>query len=217
MKKDSKKTKETANSKQKDTKRRETVEILRTIYSVPKVLISVVFLCIFSLSVFFYNPTLAIVQLVLSLTLFLVFLLTGNSSAKRFRKYIETLSFDVESASHNSVLKSPFPMAILREDGEIVWYNDAMANLSPGEDYIGHSLTDLIPEFQLPTQNSNTCEIQLEERYFTAYGVLADDSKSSDERVYIYYFIETTELQSMKQRYHEDMIVKGYIYVDNLD
>ncbi|MBQ7792605.1 MAG: DHH family phosphoesterase, partial [Clostridia bacterium] len=84
-------------------------------------------------------------------------------------------------------------------------------------DYIGHSLTDLIPEFQLPTQNSNTCEIQLEERYFTAYGVLADDSKSSDERVYIYYFIETTQLQSMKQRYHEDMIVKGYIYVDNLD
>ncbi len=217
MKKDSKKIKETQNSKQKDLKRRETMEILRKIYSVPKILLSIVFLCIFSLPLYFYNATLATVMLGLSLILLLVFLLTGNTSAKKFREYIETLSFDVESASHNSVLKSPFPMAILRENGEIVWYNDAMAALSPGEDYIGHILTDLIPSFELPIHNNNICEVQLEDRSFTAYGVLADDSKSAEERVYIYYFIETTELCSMKQRYHDDMIVKGYIYVDNLD
>ncbi len=217
MKKDSKKTKETHNSKQKDTKRRDTMEILRKIYSVPKILLSIVFLCIFSLPLYFYNVFLATVMLGLSLILLLVFLLTGNNTVKKFREYIETLSFDVESASHNSVLKSPFPMAILRENGEIVWYNDAMAALSPGEDYIGHILTDLIPSFELPIHNNNTCEVQLEDRSFTAYGVLADDSKSAEERVYIYYFIETTELCSMKQRYHDDMIVKGYIYVDNLD
>lgn len=217
MKKDSKKTKETANSKQKDTKRRETMEIPRKIYSVPKILLSIVFLCIFSLPLYFYNVTLATVMSGLSLIFLFVFFMTGNTTAKKFREYIENLSFDVESASHNSVLKSPFPMAILRENGEIVWYNDAMAELAPGEDYIGHILTDLIPSFELPIQNNNTCEVQLEDRSFTAYGVLADDSKSSEERVYIYYFIETTELCSMKQRYHEDMIVKGYIYVDNLD
>lgn len=217
MKKNAKKIKETANSKQREAKRRETAEVLRKIYSVPKILLSVVFLCIFTLPLFFYNVTLAVVELTVILIVFAVIVLTGNASAKKFREYIETLSFDVESASHNSVLKSPFPMAILRENGEIVWYNDAMAALSPQEDHIGHLLNELIPSFEIPAQGNSTCEIQLEDRNFTAYGVLADDTKSSDERVYIYYFIETTELCSMKQRYHEDMIVKGYIYVDNLD
>lgn len=194
-----------------------TLNRILKIYSVPKVLFGFVFLCVFSLSVFFYNPTLAIVQFVLSVVVFLIFVLSGNTSSQQFRDYIESLSFDVESATHNSVLKSPFPMVVLRETGEIVWYNDAFSRLIPEEDYISRQLSDILPEFRLPDGSGITCEIALSERNFTAYGVLTDDTNPQKERIYVYYFIENTEIYNLQKKYQEDMIVKGYIYVDNLD
>ncbi len=201
----------------RDRQRKETLAVMRKLYSMPKVLLSFIFLCLFSLSVYFYNPLLAVVQFVLSMIVFFVFVLFGNTSSRKFRDYIESLSFDVESASHNSVLKSPFPMIILRENSEIVWYNDAFTTLMPDTDYIGQQLTEVFPGFEMLTQVKNTCELRLGDRCFNAHGVLADETKAAEERVYVYYLIETTELVAVKQRYHEDMIVKGYIYVDNLD
>ena len=174
-------------------------------------------LVIFSLSVFFYNPMLAVIQFVISMIVFAFFVFRGSTSSQQFRDYIERLSFDVESATHNSVLKSPFPMVILRETGEIVWYNDAFSGMVPDEDYTSKQLTDVLSDFKLPDASGSTCEIQLGERSFTAYGVLADDARSSQGQVYVYYLIENTELGQLQKKYDEDMIVKGYIYVDNLD
>ncbi|MBO5409151.1 MAG: DHH family phosphoesterase [Clostridia bacterium] len=224
--KESKKQKKNKDTKQKNTVKKQavqtteqtkTLDAILKIYFVPKVLISFVFLTVFSLTVFFYNPTLALVQFVLSMSVFIIFVFRGSTSSQQFRDYIESLSFDVESATHNSVLKSPFPMVILRETGAIVWYNDAFSTLVPDEDYTSRQLTDILSDFKLPDASGSTCEIRLAERSFKAYGVLADETKASQERVYVYYLIETTELGQLQKKYDEDMIIKGYIYVDNLD
>lgn len=217
MKKQAKRQKPTAKPKQNTGNHKETMTVIRKLYSMPKLAISFIVMCLFCVSLAFYNPMLAGVQFLLSLILFVVFLMSGNSSARKFREYIEGLSFDVESASHNSVLKSPFPMAILRENGEIMWYNDSLQELLTDKDCIGKSFSQIFPEFDLPAQNGNTTDIFLNDRNFTVYSVLADETKTSEERVYVYYFIETTELCKVKQKYEEDMIVKGYVYVDNLD
>lgn len=208
--------KQSKHQQNKERQHRESLRLIRKIYFMPRVLLSLVFLCLFALSVSFYNPTLAIIQLVVSLAVFSVFVFRSSTSSQNMRDYIESLSFDVESASHNSVLKTPFPMVIVRENGEIVWYNDTLAKLIPDESYIGRQLSELFYEFSSP-QKSITCDIVWENRTFTAYGVLADETKSAQERVYVYYFIETTALSELKQKYREDMIVKGYIYLDNLD
>ncbi len=220
--KESKKQKKVKETRQKDMAKKpaeqtKNLDAIWKIYFVPKVLLSFVFLFVFSLSVGFYNPTLAIVQFVLSMVVFVIFVFTGSTSSQQFRDYIESLSFDVESATHNSVLKSPFPMVILRETGEIVWYNDAFSELVPAEDYTSRQLSAVLSDFKLPDASGSTCEIRLEERSFTAYGVLADDAKSTQGRVYVYYLIETTKLGQLQKKYDEDMIIKGYIYVDNLD
>ncbi len=217
MKKQSKQKKQTTKQKKNIVTNKETLSVIRKLYSIPSLAISFAVMCLFSVSLAFYNPILAGVQFFVSLFIFVIFLMNGNNSARKFREYIEGLSFDVESASHNSVLKSPFPMAILRENGEIMWYNDSLATLLPQGDYIGKIFNQVFSEFAISPESESITEIILQERDFTIYSVLADESKSSEERVYVYYFIETTELCQLKQKYEEDMIVKGYIYVDNLD
>ena len=217
MKKQTKRPKKVAKQQKNTVSRTETLSVIRKLYSMPKQAISFLMMCLFSVSLAFYNPIFAGVQLLISVILFVIFLLTGNSSARKFREYIEGLSFDVESASHNSVLKSPFPMAILRENGGIMWYNDSLAELLPDKDCIGKSFQQIFPELNLTVSSGSSVELVLQERHFTVYSVLADETKTAEERVYVYYFIETTELCRLQQKYDEDMIVKGYIYVDNLD
>lgn len=201
-----------SNQKQK----KESLQVFKKLYSMPKVFVGFIFLLIFSLSVYPYNSTLAWIQTGLTLVLFLVFILTGNNSSKKFRDYIESLSFDVGSASHNSVLKSPFPMAVMRANGEIVWCNDSFGALLPTEDYIGRSLVSIFPEFVM-NHAGGVAEFPAGDKSFTVYSVVTDDTKTPEERIYVCYFVETTELTALKQKYQDDMIVKGHIYIDNLD
>lgn len=194
----------------------ESMRVFRKLYSMPKVFIGFVFLLVFSMTMFPYNRNLALIQVGMTLTLGLVFFLTGNNSSKKFRDYIESLSFDVGSASHNSVLKSPFPMAVMRANGELVWCNDALGSLLPTEDYIGRSLGDFFPSFTL-THTGGVSEFFTEDKSFNVYAVVTDETKAPEEQIYVCYFTENTEFTALKQKYHDDMIVKGHIYIDNLD
>ena len=198
------------------TEQKETLQVFQKLYSMPKVGIGFVFMLAFSFSVFPYNKQLFLIQVGLTLVLFLVFILTGNSSSKKFRDYIESLSFDVGSASHNSVLKSPFPMAVMRANGELVWCNDSFGALLPSDDYIGRSLGELFPGFVL-NHTAGISEFFAGDKSFTVYSVVTDDTKTPEERIYVCYFVEITELVALKQKYRDDMIVKGHIYIDNLD
>lgn len=196
--------------------KKETLQVFQKLYSMPKVFIGFVLLLVFSLSVLPYNKHLALVQSGVTLVMFLIFILTGNNSSKKFRDYIESLSFDVGSASHNSVLKSPFPMAVMRANGELVWCNDSFGALLPNDDYIGRSFGELFPGSVL-NHNGGVSEFSAGDKSFTVYSVVTDDSKGPEELIYICYFVEITELVALKQKYRDDMIVKGHIYIDNLD
>ncbi|MBE7019343.1 MAG: hypothetical protein E7413_05665 [Ruminococcaceae bacterium] len=200
----------------KKKQKAENFRVFRKLYSMPKVFIGFVFLLVFSLSVYPYNRNLALIQVTLTVALFFVFVLTGNNSSKKFRDYIESLSFEVGSASHNSVLKSPFPMAVMRANGELVWCNDALGLLLPTEDYIGRSLSDFFPDFLL-NHVSGISEFSTADKSFTVYSVVTDDTVAVDERIYVCYFSEITDYIALKQKYQDDMIVKGHIYIDNLD
>ena len=210
---------ENQKKKKKQWKKKQKVEnlrVFRRLYSMPKVFIGFVFLLIFSFSMFHYNRKLGFIEVILTLILFLVFILTGNNSSKKFRDYIESLSFEVGSASHNSVLKSPFPMAVMRTNGELIWCNDAFGLLLPTEDYIGRALSDFFPGFLL-NHVSGISELSTEDKSFTVYSVVTDDTVAVDERIYVCYFSEITDYIALKQKYQDDMIVKGHIYIDNLD
>ncbi len=208
----SKQQKQQANKKQK----KENIRVFKKLYSIPKVFIVFAFLLVFSFSMFAYEPNLGMIQLGATLILFLVFVLTGNNSSKKFRDYIESLSFEVGSASHNSVLKSPFPMGVMRANGELVWCNDSFGALLPTDDYIGCSLGELFPGFSL-NQASGISEFATEDKHFTVYSVVTDETKTPEEQIYVCYFVEITDLVNLRKKYRDDMIVKGHIYIDNLD
>jgi c-di-AMP phosphodiesterase-like protein len=183
----------------------------------PRMIFYFVFIYIFSLTGFFVDWRLGLTQALVSTAVLVVFVLNNLKSSKQFKEYIENLSFNIESATHNSVLNSPFPMVILKGNGEIIWYNNTFCDIV-SENNITEQITEFFPEFVLPKIDSEVrCSFNYLEKSFDAYGILVDTKNETNDNIYVYYFVETTEFSNLLTKYHDDMIVKGFIYFDNLD
>ena len=185
----------------------------------PKMIFYFVFLFAVSFSTFYYNTLLACAELFISAIVLIFFLFEHSKSSIQFKEYIENLSLNIESASHNSVLKSPFLMVILRENGEIIWHNKGFLNLI-GTEQDTNLITQLFPDFELPKASECLkCGISFMEKTFDAFGILVDQNNSGEnkENIYVYYLVETTEFSDLTRKYHDNSIVKGLIYIDNID
>ena len=193
----------------------------------PRMIFNFVFLYIFAFSMFFYNIPLAILQFSFATVALVLFLMYNNKTSLQFKEYIETLSFNIESATHNSVLKSPFPMVIIKENGEFVWYNNYFGNLfENGINCI--NINDVFEEFRKFRFSENEelkITIELHNRTFEAIGIHVEQKYANDknekseknEKIFVFYFIETTNFTNLTTEYRENMVVKGLIYIDNLD
>ncbi len=81
----------------------------------------IIFFMVFIIAL--YEPFLGIVG-----TLVLVYLLyynwrSGRQKNKRWQRYIETLSSDIDSAARYAILNLPIPLTLVDLDGKISWYN----------------------------------------------------------------------------------------------
>jgi c-di-AMP phosphodiesterase-like protein len=176
-----------------------------------------VFLYIFVLAAFFYNINLGIAEFIAATIILTAFVVNNSVSGEKFKEYIENLSLDIEAAAHNSVLKSPFPMVILKENGDIIWHNNLFSDIIADE-WGSNQILDIFPGFALPEKeagSANAC-FEYAGRSFDACGILVERQETGDN-IYVYYLVETTGFSDLKKTYHQNSIVKGLIYIDNLD
>ena len=185
----------------------------------PRMILYFVVLFAVSASTFYFNKILAVAEVLLSSVVLILFLFEHSKSSEQFKEYVEKLSLNIESASHNSVLKAPFPMVILKEGGEVIWHNKSFAILIEAE-WGNNQIIDIFPDFILPKSGDDLkISITFNEKTFNALGTLVesneDDEKAED--IYVYYLIETTDFSALTRKYNENSIVKGLIYIDNID
>jgi len=187
-----------------------------------KMKICFVTLYLFSAIALFFSIEIACLELVISTVILAFYLISRNSQNKKMRKYLENLSLNIETATHDSVMNSPFPMVIIRENGEIIWYNNNFGELVSEESFITPYIQDMFTGFVISKNELTKCEVKIENRYFEAYGIytkspIKEKKEQSQESIFVYYFVDITALKELSKEYSDSRIVKGYIYIDNLD
>ncbi len=189
-----------------------------------KLKICFVLLYVFSLAMAFWRVDVAIIEALLSTIVLAVYLVNRRNSNKQMRQYLETLSLNIESATHNSVMNSPFPMVILKRNGEIIWYNTNFGELISKDNFSTPYIQDAFSDFEIKDDEALYCNISIGEQTFDAYGVCTSNDVNQngkkdthDDEIYIYYFVDTTTLTNVKKEKLDSRLVKGYMYIDNLD
>lgn len=141
---------------------------------------------------------------------------------KEITKYIEDLTFNMDSAAKETLLNSPMPLVVLELDGTIIWYNSSFRKIFNGEDLLEktiHSFTqDLHPDTLADEKSNLFKEIVIENRHYSVMGnFVKTDNKPEAGYILVLYLIDNTELVKLRENYQNEKTVIGLIVIDNYD
>ncbi|MDP4092293.1 MAG: DHH family phosphoesterase [Bacillota bacterium] len=181
----------------------------------------VIFLLIIAVGV--YNIWAAIPGFVLLLVLVYYNFHSSYTRQKEITSYIENLTFNIDTATKDTLLNFPMPLSIVELDGTIIWYNSSFRKIFEGEDLLEKPIHDFVEDLHPSKLINGTSNISkdaiIKDRYYNVLGNLVKVEGKSDVESYmlILYFIDNTELIDIKKKLEDEKISVGIIVIDNYD
>lgn len=140
-----------------------------------------------------------------------------------WKKFIEDFSSQLDIATRSTLIKLPFPLIIVGENGNIVWYNQNASAMLEGENVLSTNITNLISDFNikqvLNEKKSQFKNVSLKNKYYDIYTSIVDTSenKGKKESIVLLYFYDVTEQANIQKDIDANKASVMLIEVDNLD
>lgn len=94
---------------------------------------------------FIYNHNyLALAALIIFIVLSLYYIKEAKDKKQKQDNYIKNLSKDMSLAAEDTLLKLPFPLLIVNDEGEIYWFNNLLNNIFEKQVTLGSSLNAFV-------------------------------------------------------------------------
>lgn len=185
-----------------------------------------VILALFAIAAYFANPdpTLSYIEGGIVLALLIYSFISGRKRHKRLMEYIESVTYDAESAKNDSLGNFPLPMVAFKlKSSAIVWGNrfffDIIGQASPRFD---SRLTDFVPGFKAKWLSEGKQLypeiIDIGGRHYRVYGnIVRNDEANTSDFMAMTYWIDVTEYDFTKIEYELSRPVVALIAFDNLE
>jgi c-di-AMP phosphodiesterase-like protein len=138
-----------------------------------------------------------------------------------WKKFIEGFSSQLDLASRNTLIKLPFPLIMIEESGEIVWYNQDISNMLEGEDLLSKNITDIVKEvnvrYILSGKKTSFTAVGIKNRYYDVHTSIVNTSENKIDRIILLYFYDVTEHIQLQKSIADNKETVMLIEVDNLD
>jgi c-di-AMP phosphodiesterase-like protein len=168
------------------------------------------------------SPVVAIPGYVLFVFLVIYNYRSVHARNREITKYIETLTFNIDCATKDTLLNFPMPLVLAELDGTTIWYNSSFKGIFENEDLLQRTVLNLITNLrpQITEDSINfSKETMIKNRYYTALGNLVkiDDSNDKESVIVMLYFVDNTELVIEKQQFEDNKNTVGLMVIDNYD
>lgn len=145
-----------------------------------------------------------------------------NSKNEENLKNIENLNERFDSLTKQAIFDMPFPLVVTDEKAKILWYNTPFINLFNEKDVIDSDLENLIGDIDianiLNSQGERTIPVELNKRFFNIYtNVVENKSEKGEGRSVLFYLVDNTAYQNLKDKYTDDFAIVAKVEVDNFD
>ncbi len=163
-------------------------------------------------------------SLVAMFILLLFYNAKSNSHKKdQWTKFIEDFSSKLDSATRNTLVKIPFPLAIVSVNGNVLWYNQNLSNLLNGMELFGANINSLSPDINLNQAINNEesifRDIEINERYYNIYVSMVNISEDEfqEDDILLLYFYDITESHNVFNEIESEKYTIMLIEIDNFD
>ncbi len=158
----------------------------------------------------------------------LVFLVIYNYKSTHIRnreitKYTETLTFNIDCATKDTLLNFPMPLVLAELDGTTVWYNSSFKGIFQNdtfqEETVAGLVSDLKPQMMEGDSINISSEITINNRHYSVLGNLVklDDSNNEESVIVMLYLVDNTELIDEKKKFEDNKNTVGLVVIDNYD
>ena len=192
----------------------------------PNVRMHLFFMVLFAAATLFFKMyELAAAEGAVILLLVVYSLIVSRRKRKQLAAYIESVTYDTETAKNNTLMNFPLPIAVFRlEDSRIVWGNEMFFTMcgSTGA-RLDARVADMVPEFsgkwlmEGKTQHPGLLEIG--GKRYRVHGNIVRSEKSDEDGAFmgITYWVDVTEYDNIRREYESSRPAAGIIVADNLD
>jgi len=161
----------------------------------------------FSAITAFYNVTASFIELAITVIIFGVFMIYFRLAKRDAYSFFTKLQNHVLPESSNTLSQLSFPVCVVDEDGEIVWYNDHFSfGVLDGENALGERFDEC---FEIKENDI----VKNSKRYSTISSVL----NSNKEKHTVYYFLDDTEIKNNCDLFFKKRPSVVQILIDNYD
>ena len=167
----------------------------------------------------------AIAELVITITVYLIFRVSSKRRNKEIVRYVEGMLYNVDEATKDSLLNSPIPMTILKLDSdEIIWHNNEFAALTQtrGDSMFETRIRDVLPGVSLHwlIDGNHECpeDVVIDGKSFTLVGnLIRPDFSRNTEVLAVVYFIDVTQLRKTEKEFTDTKQIVSILLIDNFD
>jgi len=169
------------------------------------------------------NPLVAVPGYVLFIFLVIYNYKSNHIRTREITKYIETLTFNIDCASKETLLNFPMPLVLAELDGTTVWYNSSFKGIFDDDNFLQRTVSNLISEIRPQLTEGDSINISkdvtINNRYYSVLGnlVKVDDSNDKESVIVMLYFVDNTELINEKQKFEDNKNTVSVIVIDNYD
>ncbi|MBR4720177.1 MAG: DHH family phosphoesterase [Clostridia bacterium] len=148
----------------------------------------------------------------------------AKKSRVSFSEYVKMITEKKEGMSGDAISKFPLPMAVLKINGQISWFNDLFSEMVGSAELYDVVISDIMPELRWSEILKSTGSIYTYATYKGhKYNVVGDIIKSDistpekPDFTVLLYFIDKTETETLRKRYEDEKTDIAIINIDNYD
>lgn len=181
-------------------------------------------LVVFAVATFFFDTRLAAAEGIVLLLLIVYSAINSRRKQRELMEYIQSVTYNVESAKNDTLLNFPLPMVVFKlDDYQIVWGNQEFFSICGKSPSLDSRVTDVVPQFTAKWiyegKSQNPGLLQVGERKFQIYGNVVRSAEGTENRDFmgIAYWLDVTDYDAIEQEYKHSRPVVAIVVLDNYD
>ncbi len=194
----------------------------------PNLRLYFILLVLFAIATFIFSQhakVIAIIEICVVAVLFIYFAYSNKKRNSEILKYIESLTYNVDSAAKDNLVNFPMPMAIFSlEDSELVTANDSFLKMTGGGDHFFQKrITDIVPNFKtkwlMEGKNESPKLVEINDKTYRVFGNVVRVAQGGGVQKYLAttYWLDFTEERNLEEEYSASRPVFAIIMLDNYD
>lgn len=172
-----------------------------------------------TIGLFVWNPIAGIIGLLGTVYLTYNAYMQEKESKTAVTSAIEDLNLDFDEITKNAVFGMPFPMAVLNQQGNFLWYNSSFKSIFGIEgSLLGRGYKNIFDNVSLDNllrKDDEYFRTSMDDKVFLFYHNVTVNSQG--EKLVLLYGVDNTEDEEIRDAWAAEKMVVWTVYFDNYD